>query len=150
MPFSLSLGLTDDLTQAQNRWSQWWMNPDRSIHLPQTNQDYSVRREVCYGGAHPKFCWDSEDNTINIWWRVNLSNREVQGHLQFLTNPAHPNRYRRWFRRGRNMLTWKMDTPEEFSSAMLAKGLSPQQLWICSEVYSAFSRLSRTGSASAS
>ena len=33
------------------------------------------------------------------------------------------------------MLTWKMDTQEEFSSVMLAKGMNPQQLWTTSECY---------------
>jgi hypothetical protein len=135
MPFSLSLGLTDDLTKAQDRWSQWWMNPDHSIHEAPPNQDYFVTREIAYGGIRPKFCWRSDDNTAIIWWRVNLTNRQVQGQFQFLVTPTDRNRYHRWFRRGRNMLTWKMDTQEEFASAMLAKQMSPQQLWTCCEVY---------------
>jgi hypothetical protein len=135
MPFSLNLGLTDNLTAAQDRWSQWWMNVDRSIHEAPANQDYYVMRVVGSGGMATRFHWDSDDDNIRIWWRVDLTNRQVVGHFQFLTNPGAVNRYRRWFRRGRNMLTYKMDTLEEFASTMLVKGMPPAEMWCCCDVY---------------
>ena len=67
MPFSLSLGLTDDLTEPSKRWTTWRLDYNREIVVPGPNEDYYVTREICYGGMHPKFLWHSDDNTAILW-----------------------------------------------------------------------------------